>query len=96
MLLFDVPTDGKSSRRAYTKFISGIRNLGFLRLQKSVYVLLLHNGGALEGIVRKLSTLAPDGSVCVLPMSLAEFERLETIRGEPFDLESFSVSQLTI
>lgn len=77
LILFDVPADTPSSRRQYPSFRSGLKKLGYLMLQKSVYYKMLTNISTLATERNAVEKLVPtEGSVQFLPIPLRVFRKI--------------------
>ena len=90
MLFYDVPMRTGTERRKYARFRKVLMAEGYVPLQESVYVKLLHSEKGIPEAVRVISAQAPGGRIHVLPLSLGRFRRMLTLQGEPFDMALFS------
>lgn len=81
--MFDLPTDTKAARRAYTDFRNALLDDGFTMMQFSVYS--RHCPSEENGVVhinRIQSFLPPDGEVRVLMLTDMQFERMKVFYGK--------------
>ena len=97
LLLFDLPTQKAAQRRAYREFRKHLKRSGFIPIQESVYVLLLHNQTGLQRAVAQIEQAAPEeGSVALLPLSLRVFRSMSYLRGKPFHFSRFADDVIVI
>ena len=83
MAMFDLPTDTKAARRAYTEFRKALVKDGFTMMQYSVYV--RHCASEENTIVhvrRVESILPPDGEVRILSVTDKQYERMRVFWGK--------------
>ena len=82
VVLFDLPTDTKAARKAYTKFRSSLLDDGFLMMQYSVY---MRHCASLENskvhVKRVRSILPPDGEVRIVKITDKQFGLIEVYTG---------------
>ena len=91
MLIYDLPQKEADQRREYREFRRELLKMGFMQLQESVYVKLMHNSSSLmSGTKGLLPALPSEGSVMLLPMSLNVFRSMLTLQGEGFNMSLFS------
>lgn len=91
MVMYDLPVANASERKRATTFRKTLIQMGYINLQKSIYVKLLrsHTNVAYElGVLRDAAPCG--GTVNAIPMSLKDFRMLETISGDQFDMAIFS------
>jgi CRISPR-associated protein Cas2 len=75
--MFDLPTDTKAARRAYTLFRKQLLKDGFTALQYSVYARHSPSKENAEVHVGRIkANLPPDGEVRVLMITDKQFERM--------------------
>ena len=97
MVMFDVPAEGKNERKEYAQFHKFLIRSGYVRLQKSVYVKLLRSSESISGERARVREYMPtDGSIGILPLSLACFNAYEALQGEAFDRSVFADDVLFI
>lgn len=97
MVSFDLPTKEKRQQSAYRKFMKYLKTNGYVMLQESIYLKLLHNSANTALELRDIEINSPQqGEVLVIPLSLAQFRKIRFIRGEPFDISLFSDEVLVI
>ena len=83
LTMFDLPTDTKASRRAYTDFRKALLQDGFSMLQFSVYA--RHCPSEENAVVhenRVSLSLPPDGEVRLLVVTDKQFERMKIFYGK--------------
>ncbi|MBK8225252.1 MAG: CRISPR-associated endonuclease Cas2 [Candidatus Obscuribacter sp.] len=83
VVLFDLPTDTKAAKRAYTDFREHLLSSGFLRLQYSVYARHCQtdeNASVQEGKIR--AALPKDGEVRIISLTDKQFERMKVFHGK--------------
>lgn len=81
--MFDLPTDTKEARRAYTDFRQSLLKDGFAMLQFSVYARHCPSEeNALVHAQRVKSWLPPDGEVRVITLTDKQFERMLVFHGK--------------
>ena len=91
MVMFDLPVAEKTHQKAYRKFKNHLLKNGYRIIQKSLYVKLLHNISNSQTEILKVKFAAPsDGNIQLLPLSLANFKKMTSVCGVPFDMEFFS------
>lgn len=81
--MFDLPTDSKKARRAYTHFTKHLKREGFTRLQFSVYARYCNStehGQTQIGRIER--NLPPDGEVRVLTITEKQFQRMRVFWGK--------------
>lgn len=80
--MFDLPTDTKQARRAYTDFRKQLLNDGFTMLQFSVYARHCPSEeNAQVHAMRISANLPPDGEVRVVTLTDKQFERMHVFHG---------------
>ena len=83
LAMFDLPTDTKKARKAYTRFRKALIKDGFTMMQFSVYV--RHCASEENAEVhenRVVSHLPPDGEVRVLTITDKQYERMRVFWGK--------------
>lgn len=81
--MFDLPTDTKNARKAYTDFRKRLLQDGFTMLQYSVYVRHCsseENADVHYNRIKKV--LPPDGEVRLLTLTDKQFARMQTYWGK--------------
>jgi len=81
--MFDLPTDTKAARKAYTWFRKALLKDGFAKMQYSVYVrhcASAENADVHDGRVE--AALPPDGEVRVLRITDKQYERMKVFWGK--------------
>lgn len=83
IVLFDLPTETKSERKAYAKFRKSLLEDGFSMMQFSVY--MRHCGSdenAAVHIKRVKSALPEDGEVRIVKITDKQFGKIEVFHGK--------------
>lgn len=90
LLLFDLPSVTLPQKREYRKFMKYIKSVGFICLQESVYVKLQRTTEATQYDIEDIKRNNPkEGSVMILPLTVAGFSKLTSLSGEKFDVHFF-------
>jgi CRISPR-associated protein Cas2 len=88
VVLFDLPVENADNRHNYTVFRRKLKENGYLRMQKSVYVKRIANAAAAASEFNTLHFYAPaEGNVLAWSMTVAEFRAIQAIRGESVDFD---------
>ena len=83
MAMFDLPTDTKAARKAYTNFRGALLDDGFTMMQFSVYTRhCASEENAEVHEVRVRACLPDDGEVRVIVITDKQFERMKIFRGK--------------
>jgi CRISPR-associated protein Cas2 len=83
VVMFDLPTDTKPARRAYTQFRKDLLEDGFTKMQYSVYSRHCPSKENAEVHVKRVSQRVPaDGEVRVLVITDKQFERMMVFWGK--------------
>ena len=81
--LFDLPTDTKESRRAYTQFRKKLLQQGFSMLQYSVYARYCPTDKRAEVFRKRISQFLPDdGEVRVISITDIQFGKMHVFHGK--------------
>jgi len=83
LAMFDLPTDTKKARKAYTRFRKALIKDGFTMMQYSVYIRHCaseENAQVHDG--RVVSFLPPDGEVRLLQVTDKQYERMRVFWGK--------------
>ena len=81
--MFDLPTDTKQARYAYTQFRKGLLDDGFLMMQYSVYSRhCASEENAQVHFKRIKAMLPPEGEVRLFCMTDKQFERMQIYYGK--------------
>jgi len=83
LAMFDLPTDTKKARRAYTRFRKALVKDGFTMMQYSVYIRHCaseENAEVHDG--RVVANLPPDGEVRLLRITDKQYERMRVFWGK--------------
>jgi len=83
LAMFDLPTDTKPARRAYTQFRKFLLEDGFTMMQFSVYARHCPSRENAEVHQRRIRAhLPPDGEVRVITITDKQFERMAIFLGK--------------
>lgn len=83
LTMFDLPTDTKKARRAYTQFRKKLLEDGFTQMQYSVYIRHCASEENAEVHVQRIErTLPDDGEVRVVSLTDKQFERMKVFWGK--------------
>ena len=96
MTMFDLPTDTKAARRAYSDFRKTLLQDGFSMLQFSVYARHCpseENAAVHEN--RVSMSLPPDGEVRLLLITDKQFERMKIFYGKNTGLAEKAPQQIS-
>jgi CRISPR-associated endonuclease Cas2 len=88
-VIFDLPVADSDARHCYTRFRRKLKETGYMRMQKSVYVKRISNSSSAESEFDALRNHAPEeGEILAWSMTVGEFRSIQNIRGEQvnFDL----------
>ena len=81
--MFDLPTDTKTARRAYTRFRKALIKDGFTMMQYSVYIRhCASDENAEVHETRVVSHLPPDGEIRLLKITDKQYERMQVFWGK--------------
>lgn len=81
--MFDLPTDTKKARKAYTDFRKNLLKDGFTMLQYSVYVRHCSSEENADVHYSRIKDfLPPDGEVRLIMLTDKQFARMETYWGK--------------
>lgn len=81
--LFDLPTDTKAARKAYTVFRSKLLDNGFQMMQYSVYARYCPSEEKAKVFHRRIkSFLPPDGEVRVISITDIQFGKMKVFHGK--------------
>lgn len=87
LLMFDMPTDTVSDRKAYRKFRKFLINEGFIMHQFSVYSKILLNDTANKAMLARLKQNNPQrGLITLLNVTEKQFSRMIYLHGEQDNL----------
>lgn len=91
LVMYDLPVQTNSNRKAGEKFRKYLIRHGYIFVQKSVYAKLIRNRrNMLQEISLLKKEIPQEGIINVLPLRLDEFFRMETILGEAFKMSLFA------
>lgn len=76
-VFFDLPTETKAHRKAYTNFHKHLEKDGFNMLQYSVYIRHCTSNESLQVHIKKVETALPkEGKVSILNVTDKQFEKI--------------------
>lgn len=82
LVMFDLPTDTKSQRKAANDFRHFLLDEGFERSQYSIYVRFFSGKEAFSAKVGKIETVLPDwGDIQILQFTDKQYETVIRFRG---------------
>lgn len=83
LTMFDLPTDTKAARRAYTLFRKKLLQDGFTQMQYSVYIRHCASEENAEVHVQRVERMLPaDGEVRLIAITDKQFERMRVFWGK--------------
>lgn len=83
IVMFDLPTDTKKSRKEYTQFRSFLLRDGYDMLQYSVYARICSHSDAADKHLKRLRLYAPKkGAVRVIAITNKQFAEAHIITGD--------------
>lgn len=90
LVFFDLPVKTAESRRECRRFRTGLLDVGYSMLQKSIYFKLIPKSSMQQAERNKVMRLLPsEGNVQFLPIPLRQFQSMESLLGSPFDFKAF-------
>ena len=79
---FDLPTQTKKQKKAYTKFRKALLNDGFSMMQYSIYQRHCPSRENAEVHKKRVrASLPPEGNIAIFEITDKQFERIETYYG---------------
>lgn len=83
LLMFDLPVETTSDRRAYAKFVKFIKEQGFVLFQKSIYCKLSVNEAAAKSSEKAIKANLPkNGIVSMLTLTEKQFNSISYLLGD--------------
>ncbi len=83
LVFFDLPTETKKERKAYTDFRKKLQNDGFCMFQFSIYLRHCASRENAEVHIRRVKSMLPDaGNVGVLCITDKQFGQMELFQGK--------------
>ena len=83
VVMFDLPTDTKETRKRYRLFREGLMDFGFMMLQFSVYARSAASEESAKTQTQRVKAmLPPDGQVRVLCLTDRQYGRMEVFYGK--------------
>ena len=90
-MFFDLPMLEKSDRKEYRRFKKQLKLNGYVDIQKSIAVELIHNSAQNKRELEKLKQISPKaGSVYAIPVCMADFKGLVSLSGEAFNFNYYT------
>lgn len=81
--LFDLPTDSKEARRAYTEFRNKLLDNGFSMMQYSVYGRYCANEEKAQVQRRRIKSFLPnDGEVRIMTLTDIQYAKMKVFHGK--------------
>lgn len=81
--MFDLPTDTKQARRAYTQFRKGLLKDGFTLMQYSVYIRHCASEDNAKVHIKRIEEMVPpQGEVRIIAITDKQFERMRVFWGK--------------
>jgi CRISPR-associated protein Cas2 len=81
--MFDLPMETSSEKKHYRHFVKFLKEVGFIMLQKSVYIKLHINSSSLDAQRKTLlKNLPPNGFVSVLNITENQFQSMDNLLGD--------------
>lgn len=89
LLMYDLPHRTKKQRRKASRFRNKLLHLGFSMLQYSIYLRLLSTQQEKDDILLQIKAFLPsEGTVRVICLSEAAYEKMELLSGERLLIEN--------
>lgn len=83
ILFFDLPSITSEEKRAYRHFVRDLTNLGFYRLQESVFCKMSVNMNSVTSTYKNIAKIKPkDGNVFALLVTEHQFATMRIFLGE--------------
>tara|TARA_B100000676_G_scaffold35775_1_gene33753 strand:- start:98 stop:430 length:333 start_codon:yes stop_codon:yes gene_type:complete len=83
VVLFDLPTDTKASRYAYTTFRTNLLKNGFDMIQYSVYSRYCNSADKADVHLRRIKLSIPDGGeVRIMSITDKQYAKMQIYRGK--------------
>ena len=81
----------KSDRREYARFRKQLKRNGYLTIQESVLIKLIHNTSFAKKELEMLESYSPKNSaIYAIPISISDFFKLTSLSDKKFDFEFFT------
>ena len=91
MVFYDLPMGTSAQRRHYTVFHKHLMREGFVQMQESLYVKLVHNISSFRQVEARVKGFSPvHGTVQILCLNLNIFCTIKTFGKGGFDVAFFS------
>ena len=83
LLMFDLPVEKASQRRAYSKFVKFLKKIGFVMFQKSIYFKLSINESGAKLLEKTIKNNLPkEGMVSMLTLTENQFNSISYLMGD--------------
>ena len=90
LLFFDLPMLSKNDRKEYSRFRKELKKNGYVSIQESVNIKLLHNSAQNKRELEKLKSFSPKtGSVYSIPICVSDFKKLASLSSEAFNFNLY-------
>lgn len=97
IVMYDLPTTTKSSKREYIKFSRFLKSRGFIRMQYSIYVKLCMNTSTLRSEkIEVLYNVPKEGDVRLLQISESQYQGIFQALGNKSNDEAFATTERMI
>ena len=98
IVMFDLPTETKEQRKAYSNFRKDLLSLGFSMLQYSVYMRFCENNDVLNKYIKRIESFSPkEGFVRAIAITQKQYENMAIFVGEKTTEEKYLTGeQLTL
>ncbi|MEG1511058.1 MAG: CRISPR-associated endonuclease Cas2 [Bacteroidales bacterium] len=94
LVFFDLPTDTKKDKKAYTDFRKGLQIDGFSMFQFSIYIRHCASSENAEVHVRRVKSLLPEyGQIGILCITDKQFENIELFYGKKIQMPDNTAGQ---
>mgnify|MGYP003733063839 CR=1 FL=1 len=96
-VMFDLPVKTKDEKKAYCQFRKALIELGFLKMQYSVYIRFAQSDEKATALARRIrEQLPPGGEVRILEVTGKQFENMLVFQGKKQRPPEEKPLQLTI
>ena len=98
IVMFDLPTETKEQRKAYTTFRKNLIKSGFTMLQYSVYIRFCENNDALNKYLKRVEGFKPkEGFIRGIAVTQKQYENMAIfVGGKTSEEKYFTGEQLTL
>lgn len=90
LIFYDLPMLTGDDRKEYSQFKKRLKQNGYINIQKSVALKLVHNSSFNERELQKLSLISPPiGSVYAIPVCISDFKKLTSLSSKAFNFNYY-------